>query len=87
MYGPASPTSRTGVWCKYSVCKALFVQCLTKALCTQVETKVRASLGIQTMIRNAQMPLPEEVISMAQATNLHIVVIVEVVHTTHLSSL
>ena len=50
----------------------LFVQCLTSALQTQVESKYRAHLGVQIMTRNAQMTLLKEAIAVAQATNLEI---------------
>ena len=70
----------------YCYCQ-LFVQGLICVLRTQVTTKFRGHLGVQLMTHNAQMTLLEEAISVAQANNLEIGMIAEVVHSTQLRSL
>ena len=65
----------------------LYIQGLTNALWTWVETTFRKHLGPQNMTRLNQMNLLEEVVSMATKGNLEIGEIADVVYATQLQSL
>ena len=62
----------------------LYIQGLTNALRTRVETTFRKHLGPQNMTRRNQMLLLEDIIAVATRTNLEIGVIAYIVHATNL---
>ena len=80
--GPLAHDTRAEV-----VYAQLYIQGLTNALRTRVETDFRKHLGPQDMTRRNQMLLLEEVVAVATRTNLEIGVIADVVHATQLQSL